>query len=89
MLNRKMGEQSSSTLEEIECRLNSVAERILELQRQVELVDTPRLYEPNRILVTDSLGQIVDSGMSPQLITKMRESLIEMAEILRSVFIAE
>ena len=89
MLNLKMGEQSSTSLEGIEGRLNIVAERILELQRQVELVDTPRIYEPNRILVTDSLGQIVDSGMSPQLITKMRESLIEMAEILRSVFIAE
>ena len=84
-----MGEQSSTTLEGLEKRLSDIVEQIAEIQRQIELVDTPRLYAPHQILVTDELGQIVDSGISPRLIIQMHASLLQMAGILRAFFLVD
>ena len=89
MLHQKMGEQSSTTWEELEKRLSDIVEQIAEIQCQIELVDTPRIYAPHQILVTDELGQIVDSGISPFMIMKMHASLLQMAGILRAFFLVD
>ena len=66
-----------------------LAEQVQETQRQIELVDTPRLFAPNRILVTDSCGQIVDSGIKPSMVICMHDALMEIAKTLRELLIVE
>lgn len=85
----QMGERSSTTLEELDTRISEVVKQIAEAQRQIDLVDTPRLYAPHQILVTDGLGQIIDSGISPRLITQMHSSLLQMAGILRALLLVD
>ena len=66
-----------------------ITKQIEQTQKQIELVDTPSLYAPNQILVTDNTGQIVDSGISPALIIKMHAMLLQIAALLRELFLPE
>jgi len=69
--------------------MNEITKKIEATQKQLELVDTPSLFAPNQILVTDNCGQIVDSGISPALILKMHTMLLHIAGLLRELFVPE
>ena len=66
-----------------------ITKQIAQTQQQIQLIDTPSLYAPNQILVTDSSGQIIDSGISPALIIKMHAMLLHIAALLRELFVPE
>jgi hypothetical protein len=69
--------------------MNELTAEVRETQRQIELVDTPPIFAPHQILVTDSSGQIVDSGIPPSIIMHMHAMLQELAKTLRELFIVE
>ena len=67
--------------------MDELTKEIKETQRQIELVDAPPIYGPHQILVTDSSGQIVDSGIPPTIIMHMHDMLQELAKTMRELFI--
>ena len=68
LIRLNMSGPSSTTLADLDRRLRALAKQITETQRQIELVDAPPIFAPHQILVTDSCGQIVDSGINPAII---------------------
>jgi len=69
--------------------MDELTAEVRETQRQIELVDTPPLFAPHQILVTDSSGQIVDSGIPPSIIMHMHAMLVELAKTLHDLFIVD
>ena len=74
---------------ELERKMDDLTAEVKETQRQIELVDTPLIFAPHQILVTDSSGQIVDSGIPPSIIMQMHNMLQEIAKTLRELFVVE
>jgi len=69
--------------------MDELTKKIKETQRQIELVDAPPIYGPHQILVTDSSGQIVDSGIPSTIIMHMHDMLQELAHGFRELFIVD
>ena len=69
--------------------MDELTAEVRETQRQIELVDAPPLFAPHQILVTDSSGQIVDSGIPPSIIMHMHTMLLELAKTLHDLFIVD